>query len=64
MNILQQLVRDELDRRRDLVAEADQRLADARTQLDEARANAQKARSEFDYLKAWLDTQLSPDWAS
>ena len=64
MNILQQLVRDELERRRDLVAEADQRLTDARTQLDEARANAQKARSEFDYLKAWLDTQLSPDWAS
>jgi len=64
MNILQQLVKDELDRRRDLVAEAEQRLADARTQLEEARANSQKARSEFDYLKAWLDTQLSPDWAS
>jgi molecular chaperone GrpE (heat shock protein) len=54
MNVIQQLVSDEIDRRRDLVAEADQRLADARTQLDEAKANALRAHSEFDQLKAWL----------
>lgn len=64
MNIIQQLVKAEIEHRRDLVSEADQRLADARTQLDEAKANAQKAHAEFDYLKAWLDTQLGPDWAS
>jgi hypothetical protein len=55
MTIIQQIVKDEIDRRRDLVAEADQRLADARTQLEEARANAKRAHDEFDALKAWYD---------
>jgi hypothetical protein len=65
MNVIQQLVQDEIDRRKDLVTEADQRLADARKQLDEAKANAQRAHAEFDYLKAWLAAETaSPDWAS
>lgn len=65
MNVIQQLVKDEIDRRKDLVTEADQRLADARTQLDEAKANAKRAHDEFDYLKAWLAAETAaPDWAS
>lgn len=54
MNVIQQLVSAEIERRRDLVVEADQRLEDAKTQLQEAKANAQKAHAEFDELKAWL----------
>jgi len=64
MNVLQQLVRGEIERRRALVADAELRLVDARTQLDEAKANALREKSEFDQLKAWLDTQIAPDWAS
>lgn len=64
MNVIQQLVKDEIERRRDLVAEADLRVLNARTELDQAKANAQQAHAEFDYLKGWLDTQLGPDWAS
>lgn len=64
MNVIQQLVKDEIERRRELVAEADVRVVNAKTELEQAKTNAQKARSEFDYLKAWLDTQLGPDWAS
>lgn len=54
MNVIQQLVKDEIDRRRDLVAEANLRLDDAKKQLDEAKANAKRANDEFDQLKAWL----------
>lgn len=64
MNVIQQLVKDEIERRRALVADAELRLTDAWTQLDEAKANAQREKSEFDQLKAWLDAQLAPDWAS
>lgn len=65
MNVIQKLVKDEIDRRKDLVAEADLRLEDAKRQLDEARANAKRARDEFDQLKAWLAAETaSPDWAS
>jgi F0F1-type ATP synthase membrane subunit b/b' len=65
MTVLHQLVRDEIDRRRELVTEADLRLADAKTQLEEARVNAKRAHDEFDYLKAWLAAETaSPDWAS
>ncbi len=54
MNILQQLVTDEIDRRRDNVDDADARLNDAKARLDEAKANALKVHAEFDELKAWL----------
>ena len=65
MNVIQQLVQDEINRRKDLVTEADLRLADAKTQLEEARVNAKRAHDEFDYLKAWLAAEMaSPDWAS
>ena len=65
MNVIQQLVQDEINRRKELVTEADLRLADAKTQLEEARVNAKRAHDEFDYLKAWLAAETaSPDWAS
>lgn len=54
MSILQQLVTDEIARRKDGVLEADTRLADAKAQLDEARENARRIHAEFDELKAWL----------
>lgn len=54
MNVLQQLVSDEIDRRKESIAEADLRLLDAKAQLDEARVNAKREHDEFDQLKAWL----------
>jgi hypothetical protein len=65
MNVIQQLVKDEIERRKDLVADADLRVVNAKTELDQAKANAQRAHAEFDYLKAWLAAETnSPDWAS
>lgn len=54
MNVLQQLISDEIDRRKDVVADADQRLVDARKQLQEALANAQRAHAEIDQLTTAL----------
>lgn len=55
MNIIQQLVSDALDQKRDEVDDADARLVDAKAQLDEAKANSERLHDEYDQLKAWLD---------
>lgn len=63
MTIIQKLISDELASRTAPLAEAQQRLTDARAQLQEALANATRLQAEYDKLKAWLDAQ-APDWAS
>lgn len=54
MTILQQLVSDEIASRTAPLAEAQQRLIDARAQLQEALANATRLQAEYDKLTAWL----------
>lgn len=57
MEALKKLVSDDLLKRRDALAEADLRAANAQTSLDEAQANARRERDEYEQLKAWLDAQ-------
>ncbi|MBT2300380.1 hypothetical protein J7E70_07870 [Variovorax paradoxus] len=54
MNVLQKLVSDEIARRTAPLDEADQRLVDAKAQLQEAQANANRLHAEYDKLTAWL----------
>lgn len=52
--VLQKLVSDEIARRTAPLAEALQRLTDAKAQLQEAQANAARLQAEYDKLTAWL----------
>ena len=52
--VLQKLVSDEIARRMAPLAEAQQRLIDAKSQLQEAQANANRLQNEYDKLTAWL----------
>ena len=54
MTILQQIISDEIASRAAPLAEAQQRLVDARAQLQEALANAARLQAEYDKLTAWL----------
>jgi hypothetical protein len=53
MNLLQQIITDEVARRTAPLDEAKQRLTDAKAQLAEALANANRLQAEMDKLKAW-----------
>lgn len=53
MTLLQQIISDEVARRVDPLAEAQQRLVDAKAQLQEAMQNANRLQAEMDKLKAW-----------
>ena len=53
--VLQRLVSEEIARRTAPLAEALQRLTDAKAQLQEAQSNANRLQNEYDKLTAWLE---------